>query len=227
MTTSTTSYEPPTESAIVSPSDQVLTSSATSFVSASEFSAVTTTTTTVDSASASSTDINNGVTVLVSPSESEISSSIGIMKTMSLVPFQLQNQHLYYNHDGSLSMTKTELEINGFYSTESSTMFVTATITSCNESDCSESVVTYVSNDSYTTVTTGHSNDNTSVDNNNVPSTLNENVSNTETIPVVTNTEEVLLPLIILQLHLLILLNQVTPQLLIMKIMLFISIPMI
>ena len=51
-------------------------------------------------------------------------------------------------------MTKTELEINGFYSTESSTMFVTATITSCNESDCSESVVTYVSNDSYTTVTT-------------------------------------------------------------------------
>ena len=88
-------------------------------------------------------------------------------------------------------MTKTELEINGFYSTESSTMFVTATITSCNKSDCSENVVTYVSNDSYTTVTTGHSNDNTSVDNNNVPSTLIENVSNTETIPVVTNTEEV------------------------------------
>ena len=97
LTNSTSSYEPPTESAIVSPSDQVLTSSATSFVSASEFSAVTTTTTTVDSASASSsTDINNGVTVLVSPSESEINTvaQFGIIKTMLLVPFQLQNQLL-------------------------------------------------------------------------------------------------------------------------------------
>ena len=195
LTNSVSSYEPATESAIVSPSDQVLTSSATSFVSASEFSAVTTTTTTVDSASASSsTDINNGVTVLVSPSESEINTSSSIWNNKNNASGAIstsESTSTTDNHDGSLSMTKTELEINGFYSTESSTMFVTATITSCNESDCFENVVTYVSNDSYTTVTTGHSNDNTSVDNNNVPSTLIENVSNTETIPVVTNTEEV------------------------------------
>ena len=195
LTNSVSSYEPATESAIVSPSDQVLTSSATSFVSASEFSAVTTTTTTVDSASASSsTDINNGVTVLVSPSESEINTSSSIWNNENNVSGAVstsESTSTTDNHDGSLSMTKTELEINGFYSTESSTMFVTATITSCNKSDCFENVVTYVSNDSYTTVTTGHSNDNTSVDNNNVPSTLIENVSNTETIPVVTNTEEV------------------------------------
>ena len=195
LTNSVSSYEPATESAIVSPSDQVLTSSATSFVSASEFSAVTTTTTTVDSASASSsTDINNGVTVLVSPSESEINTSSSIWNNKNNASGAVstsESTSTTDNHDGSLSMTKTELEINGFYSTESSTMFVTATITSCNESDCFENVVTYVSNDSYTTVTTGHSNDNTSVDNNNVPSTLIENVSNTETIPVVTNTEEV------------------------------------
>ena len=95
LTNSVSSYEPATESAIVSPSDQVLTSSATSFVSASEFSAVTTTT--VDSASASSsTDINNDVTVLVSHRnlKSILVAQFGIMKTMSLVPFQLQNQHL-------------------------------------------------------------------------------------------------------------------------------------
>ena len=193
LTNSVSSYEPATESAIVSPSDQVLTSSATSFVSASEFSAVTTTT--VDSASASSsTDINNDVTVLVSPSESEINTSSSIWNNENNVSGAVstsESTSIANNHDGSLSMTKTELEINGFYSTESSTMFVTATITSCNKSDCFENVVTYVSNDSYTTVTTGHSNDNTSVDNNNVPSTLIENVSNTETIPVVTNTEEV------------------------------------
>lgn len=186
LTSTTTSYESATESNIVSQSDEVLTSEATSFVSVGETSAAITTTVAPASPSA---NINNSVTILVSPSESEINTSSSIWNNENNTSGSVSTSDstsITDHHDGSLSITKTELEINGGYSTESSSLIVTATITSCNESDCSESVVTYVSNVSYTTVTTGHSNDNVSTAENNAGSTLTENVSNTKTISIET-----------------------------------------
>ena len=91
------------------------------------------------------------------------------------------------HHDGSLSMTTTEFVNSN--SLPSSHLIVTATITSCNKSKCSESVVTYVSSVSCATITVGDSEKNISTVGNNVSSIVGDDVSNTQAITMATSTE--------------------------------------
>ena len=84
-------------------------------------------------------------------------------------------------------MTTTEFVNSN--SLPSSHLIVTATITSCNKSKCSESVVTYVSSVSCATITVGDSEKNISTVGNNVSSIVGDDVSNTQAITMATSTE--------------------------------------
>lgn len=181
---------PPASSAIVpeftSPweTDTSIESSETLTVSASSYETV------GESLAAATSSSFSSATVVVAPSESEINASSSILNNEEIASASApvsDTTSIAEHHDGSLSMTTTEFVNSN--SLPSSHLIVTATITSCNKSKCSESVVTYVSSVSCATITVGDSEKNISTVGNNVSSIVGDDVSNTQAITMATSTE--------------------------------------
>ncbi|KHC61417.1 hypothetical protein MGI_05705, partial [Candida albicans P75016] len=181
---------PPASSAIVpeftSPweTDTSIESSETLTVSASSYETV------GESLAAATSSSFSSATVVVAPSESEINASSSILNNEEIASASApvsDTTSIAEHHDGSLSMTTTEFVNSN--SLPSSHSIVTATITSCNKSKCSESVVTYVSSVSCATITVGDSEKNISTVGNNVSSIVGDDVSNTQAITMATSTE--------------------------------------
>ncbi|KGR06649.1 hypothetical protein MG9_05730, partial [Candida albicans P37037] len=125
-------------------------SSETLTVSASSYKRV------CESLAAATSSSFSSATVVVAPSESEINTSSSILNNEEIASAPVSDTtFIAEHHDGSLSMTTTEFVNSN--SLPSSHSIVTATITSCNKSKCSESVVTYVSSVSCATITVGDS----------------------------------------------------------------------
>ncbi|KAF6067020.1 Hyphally regulated cell wall protein N-terminal family protein [Candida albicans] len=157
-------------------------SSETLTVSASSYETV------GESLAAATSSYLSSATVVVAPSESEINTSSSILNNEEIASAPVSDTtSIAEHHDGSLSMTTTEFVNSN--SLPSSHSIVTATITSCNKSKCSESVVTYVSSVSCATITVGDSEKNISIVGNNVSSIVGEDVSNTQAITMATSTE--------------------------------------
>ena len=157
-------------------------SSETLTVSASSYKRV------CESLAAATSSSFSSATVVVAPSESEINTSSSILNNEEIASAPVSDTtSIAEHHDGSLSMTTTEFVNSN--SLPSSHLIVTATITSCNKSKCSESVVTYVSSVSCATITVGDSEKNISTVGNNVSSIVGDDVSNTQAITMATSTE--------------------------------------
>lgn len=147
-----------------------------------------------ESLAATTTTSFSSSTIVVAPSESDISTSSSVLnngKTDSVsVSVPNSNTSSIAQHsNGPLSMITTELVNNNPLAPESTNLIVTATITNCNKSKCSESVVTYITSVPHTTVTTGESKKDISTAGNNVSSILGEDVSNTGTITMAASTD--------------------------------------